>query len=171
MSSRRSKHTKHHHRLQQTGCTPPYASSTIFSLKIKRSSKSQRFPSTWSPTLPLSVNSKSSPLCGVQVSFSRTQIYQIASYGLHNQMVAPLRLPTYLTQGIKSTVVHWNGLHWAQAPVTESSVANQTGWVIWTFSLPSWRTTAFNLSLSWSQTWDSCSSLTFMNLSCSNSYK
>ena len=124
--------------------------------KINHSSRSQHLISAWISTLHLYLNSNSSPLREVPISFSRTQIHQIASYLLHHQMDAPLRLPTYLTQGIKSTVVHWNELHQAQALVTESSATNRHGWVIWISSLPSWRTTAFNLSLSQSQTWDSC---------------
>ena len=71
-------------------------------------------------------------------------------------MVAPLQLPTYLTQGIKSTVVHWNELHRAQVHVVESTAANRSDWVIWISLLPSWRITTFNLSLLRSQAWDSC---------------
>ena len=123
--------------------------------KFYCSSRSQYFTSTWSPTLHLYVNSNSLPLREFPINFSRTHIRLIASYGLHHQMAAPLRLPTYLAQGIKPTLVHWNELHRAQIPWTESSAVNRSGWVIWTSLLPSWRTTVFNLSLSRSQTWDS----------------
>jgi len=71
-------------------------------------------------------------------------------------MATPLRPPTYLAQGIKPTVVHWNELHQVQALMTESLTANRPGWVIWISLLHSWRTTAFNMSLSRLQTWDSC---------------
>jgi len=152
MSSRCSnqiwvEHTKHHHRLQQTGCTPPFMQAQLSSHQtIIRSSRSQHFTFTWSPTLHLYVKS------------------QLASQNPKSfiRLVAPLGLSTYLAQGIKPTVVHWNELHQAQSPVTESSAANLTSWGIWTSSLPSWRTTAFNLSLS--PTWDSCSSPTFVVL-------
>ena len=74
--------------------------------KIIHASRSQYFTSTWSLTLHLYVNFNSLPLREIPIKFSRTQIHQIASFGLHYQMVVPLRLPTYLTQGIKLTVVH-----------------------------------------------------------------
>jgi len=57
-------------------------------------------------TLHLYVKSNSSPLCEVPISFSRTQIHYIASYGLYHQMAVSLRLPTYLAQGIKPIVIH-----------------------------------------------------------------
>ena len=106
-------------------------------------------------TLHLYVKSNSSSLREVQ-SASREPIY--TKY-LHTGCITKwLRLYGCLhtlPQGIKPTVVHLNELHWAQAPMTESSVANQTGWVIWTSLISSWRTTTSNLSLSRSLTWDS----------------
>ena len=65
MSSRLSnhiwvEHTIHHHRLQQTGCTSPYASLTIFSPDDQLFIEIIVLHPTWSPTLHLYVKSNSS---------------------------------------------------------------------------------------------------------------
>jgi len=105
--------------LQQLDAHPSYASYSVFSpedhLFIEIT------------MLHLYVKSNSSPLREVPISFSRTQLHHVASYGLHHQMAAPLRLPMYLAQGIKPTVVNLNKLHQAQALVPESSEANLSG--------------------------------------------
>jgi len=75
--------------------TPLYASLTVFSPKDH--------PFIEITSLHLYMKSNSLPLREVQISFSRTQI---ASYRLYHQMATSLRLSTYLTQGIKPTVVH-----------------------------------------------------------------
>ena len=75
---------------QQTGCTTPLCKLNYLLTEIKCSSRSRHFTSTWSLTLHLYVKSNSLPLREVQISFrcqfSRTQIHQIASYGLHHQI-------------------------------------------------------------------------------------
>ena len=87
MSSRWSnqfwvEHIKFQHRLNKPDACPSYASSTIFS------PEDQMFIEI--TTLHLYLKSNSSPLREVQISFSLTQVHQIASYELHHQTDAPM---------------------------------------------------------------------------------
>ena len=94
----------------------------------------QFFTSTWSPnqlSLPILKNSNI-PNSFIRVASQNGCTY-VAAY-----------VPCPRDQANRSSL---NELRRAQATVTRSSATNQTSWVIWTSSLPSWRTTAFNLSL------------------------
>jgi len=108
MSSRRSnqiwvKHSKHHHQFQQTRCTPLLCKLNYLltrRLNVYRDHNTsplrevQLFTSTWSPN---------------QLLENPNTLYSFI--WVVYQMAAPLWLPTYLTQGIKPIVVHWNELH------------------------------------------------------------